>query len=527
MAIAFVQSAGVAGHSLAFTSNNTAGNLLILAVGAGGAVTGVSDTRGNTWVKAVNYDESSTILLATEIWYAENCAGGANTVSYTGGFSSFEYMGIAEYSGVATSSSLDKTQKARWPDPVQSSAADSGATATTAQSAELLIGAIGNESSRTATWGGSFTERQDGLGTSRGLTLADRIVSSTGAYSATATLSGVCSWQSLIATFKAAAASDTTAPVVASANVNSAGTTLTIAFTEAGSPPVLPASSVTGFTLTASGGAVTLSSTAISSTTFTATTSRTIASGETLTLGYTPGNVTDSATSPNSLATFSGTSVANNSTQTATATTYTAPLSPTTITAGQTTTATITPDASYTGTITGTPSGSASTGLSAVVKTFSSSATPQSASWTPTAAGTLTITWTNSGSLTNPSNGTVTVNAAALAAGTVSFDSCGPAGGTAFVKMTATAATGGTPTYTYQWKRNVNGGSYSNLSGATSLTVTDATVTAGNTYGYEIVATDSAGTPATATSGAVTAQVYTGGALTGGGFRRISLGGGF
>jgi hypothetical protein len=104
-------------------------------------------------------------------------------------------------------------------------------------------------------------------------------------------------------------------PVVASASVNAAGTTLTITFTETGSPPVLPASGATGFTLSASLGAVTLAAPSISGTTYTATISRAIRTGETLTLAYAPGNVTDSAISPNAMVTFSGTSVTNNSTQ--------------------------------------------------------------------------------------------------------------------------------------------------------------------------------------------------------------------
>jgi hypothetical protein len=113
---------------------------------------------------------------------------------------------------------------------------------------------------------------------------------------------------------------DSTPPVVSSASVNAAGTTLTVNFTETGSPPVLPASGATGFSLAASGGAVTLSGWTRTGTApgyFTATTSRTIRVGETLTLAYSSstGNVTDSATPPNALATFSGTAVTNGSTQ--------------------------------------------------------------------------------------------------------------------------------------------------------------------------------------------------------------------
>lgn len=108
-----------------------------------------------------------------------------------------------------------------------------------------------------------------------------------------------------------------------------------------------------------------------------------------------------------------------------------------------------------------------------------------------------------------------------LVAGAAAFDSCGPAGGSAFVKLTAADATGGTPAYTYQWQRGVDGGSVTNLangggvSGATTRTLTDGSAAAGHVYVYRLVYTDSAGSPQTATSNSVTAQVYTGGALGG------------
>jgi hypothetical protein len=115
--------------------------------------------------------------------------------------------------------------------------------------------------------------------------------------------------------FVVAGASDTTPPVPASAAIASGGGTFTATFTEAGSPPVLPASGVTGFTLSATGGALTLVSPTFSGTTLTATLSRVVTSAETVTWSYAPGNVTDSAASPNALASFGPTSVTNNSTQ--------------------------------------------------------------------------------------------------------------------------------------------------------------------------------------------------------------------
>lgn len=96
-----------------------------------------------------------------------------------------------------------------------------------------------------------------------------------------------------------------------------------------------------------------------------------------------------------------------------------------------------------------------------------------------------------------------------LVAGVASFVSSGPAG----IAVTATDATNGTKPYTYQWQRSTDGGAYSNLSGATTLSITDTTAVAGHLYGYKLVYTDSTPIPQTATSNAVTAQVYTGGAI--------------
>lgn len=71
------------------------------------------------------------------------------------------------------------------------------------------------------------------------------------------------------------------------------------------------------------------------------------------------------------------------------------------------------------------------------------------------------------------------------------------------VSLSAGAATGGTGPYTYQWKKSVSGpnGTYSNIGGATSLTLTDSP-SQGVLTCYRIYVTDSAGSPATANSSA-------------------------
>jgi hypothetical protein len=116
--------------------------------------------------------------------------------------------------------------------------------------------------------------------------------------------------------FSVSGGGDTTPPVVSSASVDPSGTQFQIFFNEAGSSPVLPATGATGFNPNFSGGAATLSSPTIAGTTYSATISRTILAGETATLDYVPGNVTDSASPPNALAGFFGSPVTNTSTQT-------------------------------------------------------------------------------------------------------------------------------------------------------------------------------------------------------------------
>jgi hypothetical protein len=100
-----------------------------------------------------------------------------------------------------------------------------------------------------------------------------------------------------------------------------------------------------------------------------------------------------------------------------------------------------------------------------------------------------------------------------LTAGATSFVSSGPSG----ISISATDATNGTAPYTYQWQRNADSGSYTNLTngsgvtGATTLTLLDGSAVSDVLYGYRCVYTDNSS--ATATSNIVTAVVYEGGAI--------------
>lgn len=181
---------------LVFVSNNTAGDLLVVGavVATGITVTGITDTRSNTWVKIDSVDSGS---VNVELWYVKNCAAGANTVtvSYSGAGGSIA-AAAAEYSSIDTASPLDQKAKASG----SGTAADSGATPATTRSNELIVAVVGSSAAVTFTAGASFTERED-TNNVESVTIEDRVVTSTGTYSGTATLSASNPWGAIVATF--------------------------------------------------------------------------------------------------------------------------------------------------------------------------------------------------------------------------------------------------------------------------------------------------------------------------------------
>lgn len=117
MAISLLQSTSVSSGAvntgnLAFLSNNTAGSLLTCCIryGPANATVGVTDSQGNTWVKA---DDLQATNQGVFLFYAKNCAAGANTVTVTGsGTATSMRIAIGEYSGADTVAPLDVTTTA-------------------------------------------------------------------------------------------------------------------------------------------------------------------------------------------------------------------------------------------------------------------------------------------------------------------------------------------------------------------------------------------------------------------------------
>lgn len=173
----------------------------------------VSDNKGNT------YTQIGTELVSgshrARLYYCENGVGGTgHTATFT--VNSLDYMGIffLEITGGALSGILDKNAQQN----DTASPFTSGATATTAQANEMLVGFVtGDSGSNPATHGVSGAtpatgwtihagaEETNGSVTVAGA-IATNIVAATGAYEAGFTESGASRAHVFIATFKEAAA---------------------------------------------------------------------------------------------------------------------------------------------------------------------------------------------------------------------------------------------------------------------------------------------------------------------------------
>lgn len=190
------------GNSLAITldSTPTAGNLLVITVHITLSYTVTSITGGGcTWVKAV----SNASTRACEIWYGENNDGSSASITVNkNGYNTDWGYNISEWSGVATSSSLDTT--ANDTDTVTNTSSIPSVTPV-ASSNCLLIAASTSGSTRTAGATDSYTNLTDVNNTY--CNAGYRVVSSaSGGYTTTWTVNNnYQTHQNCHAVFKAAA----------------------------------------------------------------------------------------------------------------------------------------------------------------------------------------------------------------------------------------------------------------------------------------------------------------------------------
>jgi IPT/TIG domain len=222
--------------SLAFPLNNTAGNWIAVVIRAGhsGQAFTVSDSRGNTYQQAVALNQTLDTPNGDTlgIFYAENIAGGANSVTVSDSIANNTLrFAILEYSGVATANSIDGSATAQG----NGTAANSG-SATTSVSGDLILGAVitGSGTTFTATSGFTIEERVPAAPNTK-LVAEDEIQTVAGSVSAGATFSASASWGAAVVAFKAAAGG-AAPPSIATVNPTSGpvGTAVTITGTNFG-----------------------------------------------------------------------------------------------------------------------------------------------------------------------------------------------------------------------------------------------------------------------------------------------------
>ena len=198
--------------SVTYASAQVAGDTNILAIGWNNTtsnITSVTDSAGNTYQLAVPTARGSGVSQA--IYYAKNikaAAAGTNTVTVTFSASTpFVDIRALEYSGLDPVNPFDVGTSASG----TGTSANSGTVTTTAASA-LIFGA-GITTGGFSAAGTNFVNR---IITTPDLDIAeDRLVTTTGSYSATASLGGSAAWVMQVATFRAAGGTDTVAPTAA------------------------------------------------------------------------------------------------------------------------------------------------------------------------------------------------------------------------------------------------------------------------------------------------------------------------
>lgn len=179
--------------SVALKNATVQGNTIVAYViwsNTGPAV--LTDTRGNTFTPV-----SAPLVwggkYSAQIFYASNLSSGADTVTASFGTSvnSFGVIYVHEYSGISTTNPVEATIAAAG----SSSTLDSGPVASTSQN-ELVFGAGVSDNNVTAP-GAGFTSRDIQYGN----VTEDRVTSTAGSYSATATHSGT-NWGMQVVLFR-------------------------------------------------------------------------------------------------------------------------------------------------------------------------------------------------------------------------------------------------------------------------------------------------------------------------------------
>ena len=453
--------------SLAFASPNTAGNWIAVCARGGfssSQVFTVSDSNGNLYRRAAQIGfTGSSVTLA--IFYAENIKGGANTVTVSDTVSAPLRIAILEYSGVATSNSLDAAVAG-----TGTSAFPGTPALTTTANGDLLLASIATTNSASFTVGSGYAISDFvPAEPSTKLIAEERIQPTVGSASTGASLSASDSWGAVLAAIKAAQQGTGSAPpsiTSLSPTSGPAGTSVTITGSNFGSTQGTSTVNFNGATATPASWS---DSTIVAPVPGGATTGNVVVTVGGVASNGIPFTVTITAVSP----------------------TITAQPTNQTVTAGQTATFSVTASGTAPLSYQWQKNGANISGA-----TSSSYTTP--ATTTSDSGSTFDVIVSNSAGSVTSNTATLTVNASTVAPTitTQPANQTVTAGQTATFTVTAT----GTAPLGYQWQKNSV-----NIPGATSATyTTPATTTSDSGSTFKVFVSNSAGT---ATSNAATLTV--------------------
>ena len=196
-------SATGAGTSLAVAvpaAGVAKGNTIIVSFELPGTVgtVSVADSKGNTYSSDAEAARSNMRTLVFSAPVTTALVSG-DTITVTSPSAANRAVSIYYVGGLASASRVDQTSSGNGSGANPSS----GATATTSQPNELLWGAIGFANTGTFTVGGSFAMlTRANAGTAATIQPTYQIVSATGAYTASGSISSGAPWAAAIVTYK-------------------------------------------------------------------------------------------------------------------------------------------------------------------------------------------------------------------------------------------------------------------------------------------------------------------------------------
>lgn len=212
MAPAFVKGVtGTSGSanpvSAAFSGSTTAGNTIVAVTvndsGTAGYTTGVTDSKGNTYTRAIASAVFGSAGTAIDVWIAPNIAGGAShTLTFAFSLSAASNISwcAQEFSGVATNP-LDLAKAIVTGSSTAPASGSTSGASTVAD--EMVIGVFGHEgASATRTAGSGFSNLQAGGATGLWAVMESKVVAATGIQAANFTLSASRPWAASVITLK-------------------------------------------------------------------------------------------------------------------------------------------------------------------------------------------------------------------------------------------------------------------------------------------------------------------------------------